>query len=344
VGGAGVRHCGHLDHPPDRPAADPIGFDQQRYEANFRFSLVRLRENAEGVALYRGEAGELANFRARFSDVIAIWWTKMLKTKQLGWFQSFYGQVAIIFPFLVASPRFFAGSMPLGGIFQIASAFGQVQGALSWFITAYSSFANWKATVDRLTSFTEALELARAQAGEAHGERLEGAEQALSLDRPRARPAAGQAAARGCQPSHQARGVRAHHRSVGRGQVDAVSRHRRHLAVLERKDQPSGRCAAAVPAATAVSADRHAKARGRLSRGCGQHDRRRGARGAERGGPGQACGRSRARRELGAAVLGRRAAAPGDSARAAEPAGLAASWTSRPHRCPTTRRPRSTNC
>jgi len=160
-----------------------IGFDQQRYEANFRFSLVRLRENAEGVALYRGEAGELANFRARFSDVIAIWWTKMLKTKQLGWFQSFYGQVAIIFPFLVASPRFFAGSMPLGGIFQIASAFGQVQGALSWFITAYSSFANWKATVDRLTSFTEALELARAQAGEAHGERLEGAEQALSLDR-----------------------------------------------------------------------------------------------------------------------------------------------------------------
>src|SRR6185436_9722440 len=160
-----------------------IGFDQQRYEANFRFSLVRLRENAEGVALYRGEAGELANFRARFSDVIAIWWTKMLKTKQLGWFQSFYGQVAIIFPFLVASPRFFAGSMPLGGIFQIASAFGQVQGALSWFITAYSSFANWKATVDRLTSFTEALELARAQASEAHGERLEGAEQALSLDR-----------------------------------------------------------------------------------------------------------------------------------------------------------------
>ena len=87
----------------------------------------------------------------------------MIKQKQLGWFTSFYGQVAIIFPFLVASPRFFSGAMPLGGIFQIASAFGQVQGALSWFINAYSSFANWKATVDRLTGFTEALRAARAR-------------------------------------------------------------------------------------------------------------------------------------------------------------------------------------
>ena len=159
-----------------------IGFDQQRYEANFRFSLVRLRENAEGVALYRGEPGELANFRARFADVIAIWWTKMLKTKQLGWFQSFYGQVAIIFPFLVASPRFFSGAMPLGEIFQIASAFGQVQGAFSWFVTIYTSFANWKATVDRLTTFTQALERAQAEAARQDGERREGASPALELE------------------------------------------------------------------------------------------------------------------------------------------------------------------
>src|SRR4051812_43733915 len=109
-----------LSHLIGRPLIR-IGFDQQRYEANFRFSLVRLRENTEGVALYRGEASELQNFRANFRDVITIWWTKMVKQKQLGWFQSFYGQVAIIFPFLVASPRFFSGTMPLGGIFQIAS-------------------------------------------------------------------------------------------------------------------------------------------------------------------------------------------------------------------------------
>jgi len=167
-----------LAHVIGRPLIR-IGFDQQRYEANFRFSLVRLRENTEGVALYRGEASELQNFRANFRDVITIWWTKMVKQKQLGWFQSFYGQVAIIFPFLVASPRFFSGSMPLGGIFQIASAFGQVQGALSWFLNAYTMFANWKATVDRLTSFSESLD--RVQHVRVEGERGEGATESLSL-------------------------------------------------------------------------------------------------------------------------------------------------------------------
>ena len=159
-----------------------IGFDQQRYEANFRFSLVRLRENTEGVALYRGEASELQNFRANFRDVITIWWRKMLKQKQLGWFQSFYGQVAIIFPFLVASPRFVSGQMQLGGIFQIASAFGQVQGALSWFLNAYTSFANWKATVDRLTGFAESLDRVRLEADRLDGDRIEGEARSLALE------------------------------------------------------------------------------------------------------------------------------------------------------------------
>ncbi|MCC6213031.1 MAG: ABC transporter ATP-binding protein/permease [Burkholderiales bacterium] len=171
-----------LTHLIGRPLVR-IGFDQQRYEANFRFSLVRLRENAEGVALYRGEGGELANFRARFADVISIWWTKMLKQKQLGWFQSFYGQVAIIFPFLVASPRFFAGKVPLGEIFQVASAFGQVQGALSWFINVYPAYANWKATVDRLTTFTQALEYARRESARLDGDREEGQPRLLRLER-----------------------------------------------------------------------------------------------------------------------------------------------------------------
>ena len=170
-----------LTHVIGRPLVG-INFDMQRVEADFRFSLVRLRENAEGVALYRGEAGEYENFRARFASVISVWWTKMLKQKQLGWFQSFYGQAAIIFPFVVASPRFFAGSMPLGGIFQIASAFGQVQGALSWFINAYGSFANWKATVDRLTGFTEALARTREEADRLDGDRLEGAPAVLALE------------------------------------------------------------------------------------------------------------------------------------------------------------------
>ncbi len=151
-----------------------LDFNQQRFEADFRFALVRLRENAEGVALYKGEAGELANFRARFANVITNWWGIMLKQKQLTWFTSFYAQVAIIFPFVVAAPRFFSGKVPLGELFQVASAFGQVQGALSWFINAYTSFAVWKATVDRLTGFTQALAQARAEAERLDGDRVEG--------------------------------------------------------------------------------------------------------------------------------------------------------------------------
>ena len=150
-----------------------INFRMQKVEADFRFSLVRLRENAEGVALYRGEQSELGGFRRAFTTVVAVWWEKMLKQKQLTWFTAFYTQLAIIFPFVVASPRFFSGAMPLGGIFQIASAFGQVQGSLSWFIGAYPAYANWKATVDRLTGFAEALETARLEAERLDGDRLE---------------------------------------------------------------------------------------------------------------------------------------------------------------------------
>ena len=159
-----------------------IEFNQQRFEADFRFSLVRLRENSEGVALYRGEAEESAGFRARFGNVIGNWWALMLKQKQLTWFTSFYAQAAIIFPYVVVAPRFFSGAIPLGGIFQTASAFGQVQGALSWFIGAYTQYAGWKATVDRLVGFSATLQRVTDQARVAAGERSTGAGDALSLD------------------------------------------------------------------------------------------------------------------------------------------------------------------
>ena len=159
-----------------------MNFARQRVEADFRFALVRLRENSEGVALYRGEAGELAGFKTRFAEVIAKWWAIMLKQKQITWFTAFYGQLAIIFPFVVSAPRYFSGAAPLGSIFQTASAFGQVQGALSWFIGAYPSFANWRATVERLTGFTQALARARAEADRLDGERLEGEDAGLTLE------------------------------------------------------------------------------------------------------------------------------------------------------------------
>lgn len=159
-----------------------MNFARQRAEADFRFSLVRLRENSEGVALYAGEAGEMANFKGRFGEVVARWWAIMQKQKQITWFTSFYGQMAIIFPFVVSAPRYFSGGAPLGSIFQTASAFGQVQGALSWFIGAYPSFAAWKATVDRLTGFTEALRRAREEADELDGDRMEGTDAGLRLE------------------------------------------------------------------------------------------------------------------------------------------------------------------
>jgi putative ATP-binding cassette transporter len=168
-----------LTHIIGRPLIG-LDFNQQRFEADFRFSLVRLRENSEGVALYRGEAEELVRFRDRFAAVIGNWWALMRKQKQLGWFTSFYGQLAIIFPYVVVSPRFFSGAMQMGGIFQTASAFGQVQGALSWFIGAYTQFATWKATVDRLLGFSESL--SRVRELRIEGERVEAADNAVALE------------------------------------------------------------------------------------------------------------------------------------------------------------------
>jgi vitamin B12/bleomycin/antimicrobial peptide transport system ATP-binding/permease protein len=113
--------------------------------------------------------------------VIANWWKLMLKQKQLTWVVSFYSQLANIFPLLVVSPRYFAGQMQLGGIFQTASAFGQVQGSLSWFINAYGQFAVWKATVDRLIGFSASLAEVHEQAGKAVGKRDTDADQ-LSIE------------------------------------------------------------------------------------------------------------------------------------------------------------------
>jgi putative ATP-binding cassette transporter len=181
-----------LTHVIGRPLI-ALDFSQQRYEADYRFSLVRLRENAEGVALYRGEGEELANFRGRFGSVIGNWWSIMKKQKQIGWFTNFYGQIAIVFPYLVAAPRYFTGAITLGGYTQTASAFGQVQTALSWFIDAYTQFASWKATVDRLTGFSAALQHVRAEAERLDGERVEAltgnlSMQDLALSLPQGKP------------------------------------------------------------------------------------------------------------------------------------------------------------
>jgi putative ATP-binding cassette transporter len=137
-----------------------LNFDQQRYEADFRFSLVRLRENAEEVTLLAGEEAEGVRLRDRFASVMRNWYEIMRRRKRLTFLTAGYSQVAIIFPFLVVSPVYFFGSMTLGGLMQISSAFGQVQSALSFFVTAYTSIADWKAVLNRLTGFEASIKWA----------------------------------------------------------------------------------------------------------------------------------------------------------------------------------------
>ncbi|MDR9750147.1 ABC transporter ATP-binding protein/permease [Pseudomonas sp. SZMC_28357] len=132
--------------------------NQQRFEADLRFSMVRVRENAESIALYNGEPNENRRLSNRFGLVWHNFWDIMRVSKRLTFFTSGYGQIAIIFPFIVAAPRYFTGKIELGELMQINSAFGNVQENFSWFITAYSDLAAWRATCDRLLSFRQAMD------------------------------------------------------------------------------------------------------------------------------------------------------------------------------------------
>ncbi|HEX7967093.1 MAG TPA: ABC transporter ATP-binding protein/permease, partial [Stellaceae bacterium] len=140
-----------------------LNFDQQRYEADFRFSLVRLRENTESVALYRGEDRELGTFMDRFGRVVGNFWSIMKRIKTVGWYTSGYGQFAIIFPYIVAAPAYFAKKFQLGGLMQTAGAFDQVQMALSFIVNNYAGYAGtdsiseWQSVVQRLSSFDERI-------------------------------------------------------------------------------------------------------------------------------------------------------------------------------------------
>lgn len=138
-----------------------LNFRQQRVEADFRFALVRLRENVEGVALYGGERAEHRGLTERFAALAANWWQIMQRTKMLNAFTAGFNQIAIIFPYVVIAPRYFSGALSLGDLTQTADAFGQVQGAMSWFVSAYSSLASWRATVERLATFERSIAQAR---------------------------------------------------------------------------------------------------------------------------------------------------------------------------------------
>jgi len=134
-----------------------LNFLKQRYEADFRHHMVRVREYSESIALDKGEAVERAQLDGRFSSVLSNFLKLLKAQKNLVWFTNFFGQAAVVFPFIVAAPRFFSGAIQLGELMQIASAFGRVQDSLGWFVDNYSSLAAWRATADRLTSFEESM-------------------------------------------------------------------------------------------------------------------------------------------------------------------------------------------
>lgn len=137
-----------------------LNYDQQRYEADFRFSMVRVRENSESIAFYGGEGPEMQNFQERFGMVIRNFWALMKRTKLLNFYVNGYAQLAVIVPILMSAPKYFSGDMQLGGFIQTLSAFGRVQDALSYFVEAYDTIAQYVAVIRRLGGFTGHMEAA----------------------------------------------------------------------------------------------------------------------------------------------------------------------------------------
>ena len=141
-----------------------LNFRQQRFEADFRFNLVRARENSEQIASLHGEAAERERLLGRFGLLVSNWIAIMQRTKKLTFFTASYSQASVIFPYVMVSPTYFSGAMQLGGLMQTASAFGNVQNSLSYFVSAYQQIAEYQAVVARLSGFEAAIEAGRAAA------------------------------------------------------------------------------------------------------------------------------------------------------------------------------------
>jgi putative ATP-binding cassette transporter len=155
-----------------------LNFKQQRFEADFRHHLVRVREYSESIALDNGEPVERRQLGGRFGEVLANYLKLIQAQKRLIWFTNGFGQAAVVFPFVVAAPRFFSGAIQLGELMQISSAFGRVQDSLSWFVDNYSSLAAWRATTDRITSFEASFQALQ----EAETQMPTGAADSLQID------------------------------------------------------------------------------------------------------------------------------------------------------------------
>jgi len=140
-----------------------MDFDQQRYEADFRFSLMRLRENAESIALYAGEKQEKSHCHGNFRAIITNYLKIITVRKNLMWLTSGYSQISAIFALLVSSPRYFSGHIHLGQMFQIVDAYNHVQTGFSFVVDSFTRLAQWRAVVNRLNHFLVSMEIVRSQ-------------------------------------------------------------------------------------------------------------------------------------------------------------------------------------
>lgn len=148
-----------------------LNYERQRSEAAYRADLLRKREHAEQIALYRGEAAERKGLDLRFAAIAANWRNLMQRELKLGIFTAGYSRISLIVPIFIALPLFLTKAITLGGLMQIRGAFKAVQESLSWFIFSYRDLAEWSATVQRLGQFQQAME--RLQPTELHhGETL----------------------------------------------------------------------------------------------------------------------------------------------------------------------------
>jgi putative ATP-binding cassette transporter len=157
-----------LTHLIGRPLVS-INFNRLRVEADFRYRLVRFRDNAEAVALAQGAAFEQTGALARFSAVIDNWWQLIAAQRNLNLFTAAIGQVNGVVPLLMAAPAYFAGWITLGSVLETRVAYGQVSGALAWFVYAYQEIAQWRASVERLSTLADVVDAAEADLSHPEG-------------------------------------------------------------------------------------------------------------------------------------------------------------------------------
>jgi putative ATP-binding cassette transporter len=155
-------------------ALPSLNFMQQRREADFRFALIRLRENADSVAQYRGEALENARFNQRLNAALENFWALVKKQKLIMGYSTFYLNSATVIPMFIMAPQFFAGAFPLGRLTQISAAFGEVHAAIAYLVSVFPELSEWKSVIDRLIGFQQRLDSVEVKSRVVLGQQPEG--------------------------------------------------------------------------------------------------------------------------------------------------------------------------